>query len=1092
MKRLQLFLAVVFIALLTPAAMNAQGVTTSSMIGTIVDQSNEPLIGANLIAVHTPTGTSYGTSTNEDGSFGIPNMRVGGPYTITVSYIGYEDLIIENVMLNLGEKYKRTITMAESGVMLDELVVTALSGSTGQNVGASTQINAADIDVLPTLNRDIDDFLRLTPQANSTNGGTSFAGMNNRFNAIYIDGAVNNDVFGLAGSGTNGGQTGTAPFSVDIIDQLQIVLSPYDVSLGGFAGGGVNAVTKSGTNRFAGTAYYFLQNESLAGKTNGSFAESIGLADEDRTKLDDFAQSTYGVSLGGPIVKDKVFFFANVEVQDDETPAPFTQSQYTGVDPGRATASDLNRLKDHLLNTYNYDPGTFGNTSDELTGLKFFGKLDFNVNDKNKLTLRHQYTKAEQFNRNASNSGRINFSNNGVFFPSVTNSSALELNTTFSSKTSNNLIIGYTNVNDDRGSLGENFPYVVIDDAANGSIRFGTEEFSTGNFLSQKILTITDNFKIYNGKHTWTIGTHNEFYDIKNVFIRQNYGSYDYDNIDDFINGVGATDYDRSYSLVDNLTGDATSAAAEFKAMQLGLYVQDEITVNDKFTLTAGLRLDVPIISSDPAIASTFNTTTLNAIKPFYDLANEVEGGKAPQGQLMFSPRVGFSYDMKGDRTSILRGGAGVFTSRVPFVWPGGMFNNNGLTVGSVDERDLGGSGNVPFVADINQQYTNPNFTTPSGQIDIFTDDFKYPQVFRMNLAFDKEFSDGWRTSVEGIFTKTLNNVNYTNINSNPTVDFNWTGGPDDRPVYNRNSIDPTYSAIYVGSNTSEGSGYNLTASAEKAWDNGLSFFFAYTYSDSKSLNDTQSSQNSSQWRGSINYDGRNNPVFGRSDFSTGSRILSTINYNLKWGGSDKTNTQFSLFFNGQAGTAFSYIYGNRSAQNLNNETGSTSRNRSLIYVPASASDINLIDYTSGGSTVSAAVQYQRLKTFIDSDKSLSESRGGYAEKNGSRAPYTGIFDFAIRQNFGKNFGGNDHRFQLSFDIFNFANFINKDWGVRYNVPGGNFNNYSLINFEGYAADGTTPQFTYRGPEVFNEDAFDISNGGSIWRARLGFRYIFN
>ena len=235
MKRLQLFLAVVFIALLTPTSMNAQGVTTSSMIGTIMDQSNEPLIGANLIAVHTPTGTSYGTSTSDDGSFGIPNMKVGGPYTITVSYIGYEELVIENVFLNLGEKYRRNITMAESGVMLDELIVTALSGSTGQNVGASTQISASDIEILPTLNRDIDDYLRLTPAANSTNGGTSFAGMNNRFNAIYIDGAVNNDVFGLAGSGTNGGQTGTAPFSIDIIDQIQVVLSPYDVSLGGFA-----------------------------------------------------------------------------------------------------------------------------------------------------------------------------------------------------------------------------------------------------------------------------------------------------------------------------------------------------------------------------------------------------------------------------------------------------------------------------------------------------------------------------------------------------------------------------------------------------------------------------------------------------------------------------------------------------------------------------------------------------------------------------------------------------------------------------------------------------------------------------------------
>lgn len=1055
-------------------AILAQGVTTSSMSGKISDTEGEPLIGANILAVHTPTGTTYGTSTDIEGNYRIPNMRVGGPYKLTISYTGYSENTVEGVFLRLGEVFRNNITLQEQAIELVGVVVTAAAGTTGQNAGASTQITADDIDAMPTLDRDLEDFTRLTPQASTSGSGISIAGINNRYNAIYIDGAVNNDVFGLASSGTNGGQTGISPISIDVIDQIQVVLSPYDVTLGGFAGGGINAVTKSGTNKFQGTAYYFLQNESLVGKTNNSLIESIGGTEDDREKVADFTQTTYGLSLGGPIVKDKVFFFANAEIQDDETPTAFNFGTYRGD----TDEAGLNNLRNFVQNTYNYDAGEFINKANTLEGLKLFAKLDVNLNQDHKLTLRHQYTKAEQTSQSGSSSGTINYANNGVFFPSTTNSFALELNSRFSDNASNNLIIGYTSVLDDRDPIGQDFPRVVIQDG-DGRVQLGSEEFSTANQLDQKIFTITDNFKLYKGNHTITLGTHNEFYSIYNLFIRQNFGSYDWDSVEDFINGAPAVEYDRSYSLVDDVTGDGSAAAAEFNAMQLGFYAQDEIAINPNFTLTAGIRVDIPIISDDPAIDASFNSTTLPLLQAAYPIANDISGGSAPDGQLMFSPRVGFNYDMKGDRTSVLRGGIGIFTSRIPFVWPGAMFSNNGLTVGGLNEFDLGGA--VDFIADPNKQPTNPDFTVPSGQVDLFVNDFKYPQVLRANLAYDKTLPGGWQVGLEGIYTKTLNNIVYTNVNSDPTVDFTFAGA-DNRPRYTRTSIDPQYSAIYVGHNTNEGYTYNFTASVAKDFDFGLNAFVAYTYGDAQAVNEGTSSQNSSQWRGQVNINGRNNPVLGRSDFSLGHRIIAALNYDLVW--SDNVCTKLSLFLNGQSGTAFSYVIGNRSGQNINNETGSTSRNRVLPFVPASSSDIVLVQ--SGDLTPEQ--QWSLLDAYINDDPALSDARGGYAEKNASRAPFNTTLDFALRQDFAVKAGGTMHKLQLSFDVFNFANLLNKNWGAQYFVPG-DFNNYEFIRFEGF--DGNTPTYSFTDDRL-GDAKFDIADFSSRWRARLGIRYIFN
>jgi len=1046
-----------------------QGVTTSSLSGTVTDVSGETLIGANVVALHLPSGTSYGTSTDIDGKYRIANMRVGGPYKVTTSYTGFGDKVLDGVSLRLGEAQRFDIVLEAQAIELSGIQVVASAGGAGQNAGASTQITGDEINVLPTLDRDLNDFARLTPQASTTTEGISFAGMNNRFNAIYIDGAVNNDVFGLSPSGTNGGSTGISPISIDVIDQIQIVLSPYDVSLGGFAGGGINAVTKSGTNTFAGTAYTFWQNESLAGKTNGKLVDRTG---NEASKLGDFSQKLYGFSLGGPIVKDKVFFFANAEIQKDQTPSPFDIATYRGD----SDAGKLGELRSFLQSTYDYDPGTFEDKTNDLDGLKLFAKLDFNISDQHKLTVRHQYTKAEQLSESNNSSTRINYSNNGIFYPTTTNSFAAELNSRFSNSVSNNLIIGYTSVFDDRDPIGGDFPWVSIDDGA-GDIRFGSEEFSSANQLDQKILTITDNLKIYKGDHTITLGTHNEFYDIYNLFIAQNYGSYDFGSVDEFISGAEPYDFDRSYSLVDDLTGDGSAAAADFKAIQLGVYAQDEWAVSNRLTLTGGLRIDVPVITSDPKNHPSLNSTTLPLLQQHYELANNVEGGKAPSGQVMFSPRLGFNYDVNRDNRTILRGGLGVFTSRIPFVWPGAMFSNNGQTVG------YAGSAPDGFKASVNDQYTNPDFSVPSGQVDLFVKDFKYPQVFRTNLAFDKTINSGWKFGLEGIYTKTLNNVVYTNINSDPTVEFNWAGA-DNRPIYGGNSIDPTYSAVYVGSNTSEGYSYNLSGTVSKQFNSGLNAMVAYTYGDAESLNEGTSSQNSSQWRGQINIDGRNNPIYGRSDYSVGSRLISALSYKLNWNQTGTTATTFSLFYEGQSGLAYSYVIGGSGGRNVNNETGSTSRNRGLVYVPAAQGDIRLVE----AGRLTPDEQWALLDAFIENDEHLKSNRGGYADKNGARGKFTSQFDFAIRQDFGVMAGGSLHKLQISLDIFNFANLLSNNWGAVYNVVG-DFNNSNLYDFEGL--DGQAPTFSFTNKSV-GDEKFDISDFSSRYRMRLGIRYIFN
>jgi len=1059
----------------------AQGVTTASMSGVITDSKGETLPGANIVAIHQPSGTQYGSSTRADGSFNIPNARVGGPYLVTISFIGYQDVKRDNVYLSLGQTVNINEKLTESAVELQSVEVTASRDDvfSAERIGTATNITSKKINELPTVGRNLTDFTRLTPQAIITpNGGISLAGANNRFNSIFIDGAVNNDVFGLSETGSNGGQANSiSPISIDAIEEFQVVLAPFDVRMGGFAGGGINAITRSGTNTFSGSVYTFIRNEGMAGKTPTSDPNI------ERKKLDDFTAQTTGFRLGGPIIKDKLFFFVNGEVQRDKTPQPFEFSTYGGT----VTQAQLDNLSNTLISNYQYDPGGYLDNPTETKSDKFIVKIDYNLSKDHKLTLRHSYTKGEAFKRTRSSNSTINFGNNSEFFPSTTNSSALELSSNFGNTMSNNLIIGYTNVLDDRGAIGSDFPRVTINDGTNRII-FGTEPFSTVNLLKSKIFTVTDNFTIYKSKHTLTFGTHNEFGSFYNAFIGNNFGTYTYANLNAFLNNANSTDYERSYSLVDNLA-DGTEAAAEFKTVQIGLYGQDEFKVSPKLNLTLGLRIDVPMFVGKPEEDTYFNNTVIPKIEAAGNDLGGARVGDMPDPQVMFSPRVGFNYDVKGDQTTQLRGGVGIFTSRIPFVWPGASYNNNGVLVGAIP-----GAANpqVQFRPDPYNQYVGSDVgatvAVPSGDINIFAKDFKFPQIFRATLAVDKKLPGGVIGTLEGIYTKSINNIVYYQYNvSDPATTL---AGQDNRPRYNRSTpVDATYRHILLGDNTTKGYGYNFTVQLQKNFDLGLSTSVGYTYGKSKVLNEGTSSQNSSQWRFIENVNGKNRLDVSNSDFDLGSRIIASISYKKEY--LNHFASSISLFYNGQSGARYSYIYRGSLS---NDDPQASNTDADLIYIPRefatytealAAGEIRFLPVT-GATPVTVDQQWLDLNEYIKNDDYLNSRRGQYAERNGSRLPFTSVLDVRLLQDFYITSGKTRHTLQISFDVFNFTNLINKDWGRQYFQTNDNFR---LIEYVSLGAD-RIPNFRFQKP-VTNKNIDDSGFVSSRWQGQLGIRYSF-
>ena len=1096
---MKIFKKLILLSLLFIAGFSgySQGNTNSSINGQVFDEQGISLAGANVVAVLTSSGSKYGATTDIDGYFRISNMRVGGPYSITFSYVGFKTQTIDNIFLQLGDSQNFKIKLIEEARELKDIVVVGVKNNVfdSRKTGVQTIIDSKKINDLPSLSRNIADFARLTPQAQLRGDDViSISGQNNRFNAIYIDGAVNNDVFGLAANGTNGGQTGVSPISLDAIEQFQVQVAPFDVKISGFAGGAISAITKSGTNDFEGSAYFLNRNQNFSGMTPPDLVGAGGR----RQKLEDFNASTIGVRAAGSIKKDKLFYFINYERQDNETPQPFDINNYVGniatVGTDGTVVGGINRLRDNLITRFGFDPGSYTNNIATLTSNKFIAKLDWNINDKHKLSLRHSLVEAQDISPSRSSANTINFLTGAIDFKSTTNSTSLELNSRFNDVISNNFVLGYTSVIDNRDPFGNPFPNVEIVDGS-GRIFLGSEPFSTANLLEQDILTITNNLEINKGRHTITIGTNNEFSSAKNVFFGRNYGYYRFSNLNAFLNNAAPNRFRLGYSLVGG-DGDSSQGAAEFNVMQFGGYVQDEFRVVDNFKLSFGVRADIPVW--DNYISNQdFNNRTIPLLENAGKDLQGAEVGRRINTQVLLSPRIGFNYDVNGDKKTQIRGGLGVFTSRLPLVWPGGAYNNNGVTQGAID---INGATNplMPLFdpnTSVASQLVNQNGANLGplpgnpgapgqfgGNIDLFARDFRLPQVFKASLAIDKKLPYGILFSADVTYNDNMSAVKYENLNIQEPTTF--LTGADNRPRYNANSrIDNTYQGIYLASNTSEGKAWNTSYTLSKTfYSNRLDVFVqgTHAYGESTVLFDATSSQNSSQWNNIETVNGSNRiGGLSRSDFDQGHRILGITSLTFKW--NENLKTKIGLYYEGAQGTPISYVYNDNG--NLLRDSFSES---ALIYVPANQSEIVLVD-TPGGLT--ATQQWEALNSFIESNDYLRSRRGDYAERNGDRLNWSHIVDLKFAQEFNVSYGKRKHSFELTADIFNFTNLLNKNWGKRYFA---NFDQVQLIDHVGFLPDGTTPTFRFN-PNV-QQSLNQIDDAGvnsARWQAQLGIRYTF-
>ena len=1069
----KIFTSAVFI--LITQCIFSQGITSSSINGRILE-GDQPLPGANIVALHVPSGTKYGSTTDLDGLFRISNMRVGGPYTIKITYVGYKEIIKENIYLQLGQTFRIDTSMIQDVSALDEIVINARTNTIfdGNRTGTETTIDARQIKSLPTTSRSIADFVRITPQATISEGSDGFsiniAGQNNRFNTIFVDGAVNNDQFGLSASGTNGGQTGASPFSMDAIEQFNVAVAPFDVKLSGFTGGAINAITKSGSNTFKGTIYGFTRNEKLVGKTPVDL-----VTNGKRESIAKFSSKTYGLSLGGPIQKDKLFFFVNYEREENETPNFFSLDSYIG----NSTASDLSTLRNDLISRFGYDPGSPNSGTTFLDNDKVTLKMDYNASKNHKFSLSYRYTGIENLEANTTDYNSINFSNGAESFSSFTNSANLEWNWQIGNKASNNLILGYTKVDDDRDPSGNPFPAVQIQDGS-GNIQFGGEQYSGANILEQKVFTITDNFEIYKGAHTITIGTHNEFSSSKNLFFANNYGFYRFSNINDFLTDALPNQYQRGYSLLSEGVGDNSSGAAEFDLAQYGLYFQDEYQASNNLKLSFGIRFDMPVWK-DGLLNDDFNNRTI----PILEAAGkDLQGAKAGAGissTIHLSPRLGFNWNVNGEYKTQVRGGIGVFTSRMPNVWPGAVYNNNGITGGYLYDS----SPDFLFNPDINNQPVGviPGSGGTGGNIDLFASDLKLPQIMKFNLGIDKKLPWwGLILNADFIYQDNIQTLYYENLNIDEPVG-NLIGA-DNRPYYSdsfNDLIDNTYGRIILGSNSKEGYSWNASIGLTKSYSNGFTGNLTYTYGDARGIFDLTSSQNSSQWRNLQTVNGKNSKLpVTRSDFAAGHKIASWMSYEFKWL-KDDLKTALSFYYEGREGTPFSYTY-NDGPDLLNDD----SSDNALIYVPKDQSEITLQD---GANGLTAQEQWNALDAFIESNKYLKSRRGNYVERNGDRGnSWSHVVDFKLIQDINICNCNESKSLQFTMDIFNLTNLLNKNWGVRKYVP--NFGEIELLNTVTAAPN---PVFNFNPAVLDNLEQIDDQGiQSSRWQIRVGLRYSFN
>jgi hypothetical protein len=1084
MKKVYFFIA----ALLVSAMAFSQGITTANMQGSVTDEQGEALFGANVVAVHTPSGTTYGAIVNEEGRFYLPNIRVGGPYTVNVTYVGYQDQSFDGISLGLGQSYNLKVVMIE-GLQLAEVVVTSISGGIidPDRTGPSVNLRRETIDALPTINRSINDFTRLTPQSS----GTSFAGTSSRFNNYTIDGNIYNNNFGLG----SGQFAGANPISLDAIEEVQVNLAPYDVRLAGFTGAAVNAITKSGTNEFKGSAYYFFRNDQMVGNKLRDIELNRGNSQND----------IKGVSLGGPIIKDKLFFFVSYEEEEEAVPGFTRVASRPGLAPdgltvSRVPASELDFIRESMRTLYGYETGPYENYPFASTQTRFNARLDYNMNQNNKFSLRYnsyeaandvsingnsnRYLATRYRNTNRFGIEAMTFANANYTNDRSVESWVGEWIARVKDNMSNKLTVGYTSVTDPKRGIpgGQAFPFIeVLEPDAGGNLLYytalGNELFTVGNLLENNVFNITDNFSIFKGRHTYTIGANFEFMTFKNAFNPVFNGFYRFTSYDSFVETVinqtpGA--YPDAFAKGYALDGSTTPPVDETKFGQFGVYVQDEFQVNNDLKVTGGLRIDFPFYATD--IPSNELLDALN--KTFTDGDGDTftpDVSQFPKVKPLISPRVGVNWDVNGEGITQVRGGTGIFSGRIPFVWLSNQVNGSGVVRGG-----LGFEG-ADVVTALGPNYVfNPDVTfgnpanpsqTLSNELNLTDRDFRLPQVWRTNIGVDHKLPWGVTGTFDFIYSRDLS----TPIVFNPVLrdPDGVLAGPDQRPYWDGGySNDPDFRNVFYLTNADKKADYiSLTGQLQKQFDNGFYTMIAYTLSRARDLDASGGSQAGSLWTAVVQED-RNDPELSFASFDQPNRFIANVAYKTD-------NSTISLFWEGGENGRFSYTYSGDFGDNSNR----------LIYIPNDASELNFQEFTVGGNTITAQQQIDLFNNYIDNDEYLSANRGSVAQRNGAKNPWLNRYDLRITQDI-KLTSDDKNKIQLSLDFLNIGNMLNSEWGVPQfafqrsplSYRGRDTNNEPIYRLNTIPGTTDFPTSTYR----------PSTSIGDTWRLQVGVRYLFN
>ena len=1101
-KRMRSFLVVAMLFFVI--AVNAQ-VTTASMGGKVVDATNEPLIGATVRAVHNPTGTVYNTITQFNGQYRFQNLRIGGPYTVEFSYVGFNPEKVSNINLVLGEDRTLNVVMKEDAQALGEVLVVADRSSviSKNRTGAQEIITRDKMDKMPSLSHSLTDFTKLTPMSS----GNNFAGTSYRFNNVTVDGASFNNSFGLSSSL---GAAGTEPISLEALEQVQVMIAPYDVRNGAFTGAGINSVTKSGTNDFHASAYMYTKSPSMTGYRQK----------EEINTITEFSNHQYGISLSGPIIKNKLFFYINGEMDRIETPVNYKPRANKDADWSAtgeysfADAETLEQLSQFLQNKFSYNPGSYNVGSIPTEADRITARVYWNINSKNTLSVKYYYLRSFATNRPSTSGAPKNGRGANVYaipFSSCyyrTNNNfnifMADLVTNINDRMSNTLKVGYSALRDYRDMDGGFFPQVdILDGSGNAFTTFGTEVNSYNNMLNSDIYQIQDNFTWIVNDHQLTFGTQSDYRKFKNGYGYSFAGSWRYNSVDDFYTDANAyLNWKAAGSDPNNRPGTiATSFSQKYAVqgngfpyayvdvMSLGFYVQDKWTVTPNLNLTLGLRVDTPIFMTD----LDKNPEAENIV---FQGGERIDVSKYPKTKPLFSPRVGVNWDILGDHTLQLRGGTGIFSGTPPYVWLSNQAGNNGLLFGDLKMGR-------PFDGIALVTPTQNDAKASTMDLAVTERDFKYPQLWKTNLAVDYSFGDGWIATVEMLYNKDLNAIYHANIGLNDPIAYVNEGGNTLRPYFKtRETVNDKGKAIetqYINDrtsnviqmrNTSKGYSFYTTLQLQKNFNRGifkgLYLNGSYSFGKSKSVTDGSSSVASSAWK----YRPAVDPNSEETGYAAGSfrgRLLLQAAYTANW--SKNAATSIGAVYQMYQPFRYSYTYYgdvNGDGQNMND----------LIYIPKDKNDINIV--LASGDTRTKDEVWNQIDAFINQDDYLSKHRGEYAERNGAITPWAHQLDINITHDIKlplKN--GQVHTLRFSFDIANFLNLLNKDWGVqKTTVYGGSSSpQYQFLTMTQVPTkeNNYTPGFTMplNNKEVVIDTFKDLNAQASRWQMQFGIKYFF-